>query len=227
MRLAFFAIGLFFLLVVGCTQNPQPSPPESQPEAPVLPADETGAQQPAPGTGKPVSGETPAANESGWKTYSNIGITFDYPENMSMTEQLQNHPRSASITLQGKNVSEGAIIVAFFNVSEFPPVLPDPLDEAARVLEDDGNDPGDISGQAQAKGEISSYVSPNGLPLAEREFWLVSETSSGKNVTMHGYALEIYDAEDKAAYAARIFSADSEWTEEMKGRFVSSFGTGE
>jgi hypothetical protein len=201
------------LLISGCTQSPsQPGPAQ------------------APGNASPQAAAPEPANQSvadsgQWSHYSNLGISFDYPQDMNVTEQLGGAPGYAIVTLQGRNVTTGAIVVGIVNTSLFSSVAPDPLDEAVSILEFYSGSEDDIVGQAQARGEISKYVSLNGIPLAERSFVLTKAGSSGNNVTMYGYALEFYDAGIKSSYAVRIFSADAAWTGEMRSRFVSSFRT--
>lgn len=217
-------VPLLALLLFGCSQSPPPSAPANSTSenvsAPPAALPEPPSQPPA---ANPAPGAPP--QEAGWLHYSNIGISFDYPERMNVTEQLGSYPGYATVVLQGKNVSTGAIVVGFINVSGIASADPDPLVQAARVLESDSKSKDDISGQAQVKGDISTYISPGGLPTAERDFLLSGSSSTGSNVTMHGYALEFYDSKRKAAYAVRIFSTDAAWTYEMKSRFVSSFKT--
>jgi hypothetical protein len=219
MRNAFFALGLLLILFVsGCTSQ-QLTP--QQPSAP-----QANATQPAPAQ-PPSQPPSPPPAAMGWAHYSNIGISFDYPKQMNVTEQLGSYPGYATILAQGKNVSTGAIVVGFINFSGISSVLPDPLAQASRVLESDSKDKDDITGQAQVQGEVSTYVSPNGVPLAERSFILTKPGTSGNNVTMYGYAIEFYDPGIKASYPVRIFSADQGWTDSMKARFLSTFKTGQ
>lgn len=199
------------LLIFGCAGgSPEAKTPEAQPPA-VAPA----PQPPPP----------PVQPESRWASYANIGISFDYPKEMNVTEQLSGYPARGTVLIQGKLVTQGAIAVGFINASGISSVLPDPLAEAEKVLKSNTESEEDIAGQAQIKGEIRSYTSPTGVPVAERSFVLTKPGSSGNNVTMYGWALEFYDGGIKALYPVRIFSTNSTWTDEMKGRFVSSFRT--
>ena len=146
---------------------------------------------------------------------------------MSISEQVSGYPARANVLIQGKTVSEGAMAVGFVNMSGISSVLPDPLEQAAKILASGTESEDDIAGQAQSRGEISKSLSPNGIPLAERTFVLIKPGTSGNNVTMYGHALEFYDGQGKASYAVRIFSSNHSWSDEMKTRFVHSFRTGQ
>lgn len=175
---------------------------------------------------QPVPPSAPA-DQTGWATYRNIGMSFDYPADMNITEEISGYPGYATVVAQGRNFSEGAVVVGFINASGISSLPGDPEQAAAGILKGDGENSDDISGQAQVRGEISSGLSANGVPMAERTFELTKTSSAGNSATAYGYALELYDPALKASYPVRIFSGNKEWTKQMRDRFVSSFRTGQ
>ncbi len=199
------------LLLFGCAgQTQQPAP--------------TSNQAPPP---QPAQAPAPQPSEPGWPSYHKIGVSFDYPPGMNISEELSGYPGYATVVAQGANVSQGALVFGFINASGISSLPSDPVQAAVDTLKADGENGDDISGQAQVRGDISSSVSPNGIPMAERTFELTKTSSTGNSVTAYGYALEFYDPNLKASYPVRIFSSDYNWTKEMRDRFVLSFRTGQ
>ncbi len=201
------------LLLFGCAGPAQPGANQSAP-----------AVQPPP---NPQAQPAPQAPSDGWPSYHKIGVSFDYPTGMNISEELSGYPGYATIVAQGANVSQGALVFGFINASGISSLPGDPVQAAVDTLKADGESGDDISGQAQVRGDISGSVSPNGIPMAERTFELTKASSTGNSVTAYGYALEFYDPALKASYPVRIFSSDYNWTKEMRDRFVSSFRTGQ
>ncbi len=200
------ALVLAFLLF-GCAGPAQPGANQSAP-----------AVQPAP--------QAPQA-PSGWPSYHKIGVSFDYPPGMNLSEELSGYPGYATVVAQGSNVSQGALVFGFINASGISSLPSDPVQAAVDTLKADGENGDDISGQAQVRGDISGSVSPNGIPMAERTFELTKTSSTGNSITAYGYALEFYDPTLKASYPVRIFSSDYNRTKEMRDQFVLSFRTGQ
>lgn len=209
-----FAI-ILALLFAGCTgqANPQAPPQANQ------------SSQPSVG-GQPAPPSNVSPTEA-WPNYHKIGVSFDYPPGMNISEELSGYPGYATVVAQGRNVSEGALVFGFINASGVSSLPADPAAAAADTLKADGESADDISGQAQVRGAIASGLSPNGIPMAERTFELTKTSSTGNNVTAYGYALEFYDPGLKASYPVRIFSSDANRARQMRDRFVSSFRTGQ
>jgi hypothetical protein len=201
---------LLLVLFAGCTQQVGQAPSQQQTQPPTTPG--THIQTPPPS--QPVQ-----PPEAGWDTYRNIGITFQYPAGMKVTESLSSYPGYATIAIQGGAQNNDVIIIAFVNLTGTD--YGNPLDAAENTLTSDSNaikDPLGLLHQATQKGDISKYESANGLATAERTFSIAKG-----NITLYGYALELYDDANKAAYGVRILSINQSQSQEMKNTFISTF----
>lgn len=176
-----------------------------------------GVQNGSPSVAAPSQ---PAAQQ--WAHYSNIGMSFDYPAGMSVNESLGSYPDSATVVVQSRDAAVGAIIVEFMNASLISNLTIDPLAVATGVLDYDNASGGDmLLSQADGTSAISNYTTPNGLAAAEMRFTLPTG-----NLTLYGYAIEIYDHAHDASYPVRIVSSDPAQSKSIRDRFVASFKSG-
>ena len=190
------------LLLLGCTQPPSQKAQEIgiPVTQPILPASQPASQE--------------------WANYDNIGISFDYPKGMGLTESLQSYPGYATVVLQSENASEASILVLVF-MNGSSENITDPIEEVSGIMASDSeseNDPLGILHQATSKSPITTYTSSNGLATAEIGFNITHG-----NLSLYGYAFTLYNKDTKGVYGVRMVSLKNDLAVRMKERFLSSF----
>ena len=185
------------LLICGCTQAPPPAPNQTQPA-------------------------TPAPQVRQWAHYRNSVKTFIKPQGMRVNETLGSYPQSATVLIQSSDAAQGALLVNFVNASAASNLTIDPLEVAVGVLGYDNTSGSDlVLSQADGTGEITNMTTSGGLAEAEMRFTLPTN-----NVTLYGFAIEMYDKQHAASYPVRILSSDPNQTKALRDRFIDTFRSG-
>ncbi len=221
MRYPVLALGIFLLIVFlsGCTGSQPQGNATSQPQA--QPATAPNATTVSPSVPLPQNQSQP----SDWNHYSNIGISFDYPKEMSVSESTGSYPASASIIAKDQN--GGSIGVSYTNASasgakgsEDPlQVTSDFLSRLKRTLSDAMNK--SIANGSIVSGsvsDVSKQYSPNGIGGAEFSYVVANTNSTG-----YGYALQFYVPGRTAIYTVFILTPSRSESDMIKSRFMSSF----
>ncbi len=177
-----------------------------------------------PSPPQPLPNVSPT-NSSEWSVYSGIGISFEFPSHMTLTQNLQSYNLGkGTASVAGESSGSALLLMVYTNSTIYGVSNVNGSDAAFAFLENDRfSDAAGMLNKATNTGEVSNYSLSSGAAFAsEIPFSMEVLTSAGKSY-FDGYAIDIFIPAKSALYRVRILAADKNDALKIKERFVQSF----
>jgi hypothetical protein len=166
-----------------------------------------------------------STGSSEWSMYSGIGMSFEFPSKMALTQNTQSYNLGkGTASVSGEESGSSLLLVIYMNSSIYGLTNSDGTGAAYAFLENDMfSDVAGMLNKAAKTGNVSNYTIANGSAYASEMPFTMEVLTSGGKTFFEGFAIDIYNPSQSALYRVRILAEDEGNALRIKERFVKSF----